>query len=63
MTKKRWQDEDHIFNPPNITRFEFIVTVDVKQTIARPCNGKRFKPRKPRDGKVLIIIPNKEGGE
>ncbi len=49
-----WKDREHPFTPPNIMKLEFILSIEVKHTIVRPCS-KRFKPRKQRNGKVTII--------
>ena len=54
MSKKRWKDRDHVFNPPNITRLEICITFEVKETIPKNCKP-LFKPRKQRRGKVKII--------
>jgi hypothetical protein len=54
MPKKRWQDRDHIFNPPNITRLEICITFDVKESIPKNVST-HYKPRKARRGKVRSI--------
>jgi hypothetical protein len=67
MPKKRWRDRDHIFTAPNITRLEFIITFEVKETV--PKNIKEhYCPRKQRRGKVKIIpvdtyLNEMKGGE
>lgn len=54
---KRWIDRDHIFNPPNITKLEVLLTIEVKHTISRPYS-KKFKPRRQRNGPVKVITIN-----
>jgi hypothetical protein len=54
MSKKRWRDRDHAFTAPNITRLEFIITFEVKETVPKNTSA-HFTPRKQRRGKVKVI--------
>lgn len=54
MTKKRWKDRDHLFTAPNITRLEFTITFEVKESVPKNIST-HFKPRKQRRGKVKNI--------
>jgi hypothetical protein len=67
VPKKRWRDRDHVFTAPNITRLEFIITFEVKETVPKRIRTP-FKPRKQRRGKVKIIpvetyLEQNKGGE
>lgn len=54
--KKKWKDQDHLFEPSSITKLEFISAFEVpryKKVITKP-----YFPRAMRPGKVTFLVKN-----